>query len=138
MMGMPPLLALELFHQRVLVKVGVGAGAPLDLNKASEAVMQAKKIAETMAGKKAQNVYVSVSGTHIFSLNNKGSIIVSKEGREISKDDIKRVEESARVLLLQPNQKVIHSIPRQYIIDGQGGIRNPIGMSGIKLEEEVH
>ncbi|MGC9171792.1 cell division protein FtsA [Caldisericum sp.] len=116
----------------------VSKGVVIDLNKASEAVMQAKKIAETMAGKKAQNVYVSVSGTHIFSLNNKGSIIVSKEGREISKDDIKRVEESARVLLLQPNQKVIHSIPRQYIIDGQGGIRNPIGMSGIKLEEEVH
>ncbi|BAL81302.1 cell division protein FtsA [Caldisericum exile] len=116
----------------------VSKGVVIDLNKASEAVIQAKKVAETMAGKKAQNVYVSVSGTHIFSLNNKGSIIVSKEGREISRDDIKRVEESARVLLLQPNQKVIHSIPRQYIIDGQGGIRNPIGMSGIKLEEEVH
>jgi cell division protein FtsA len=116
----------------------VSKGVVIDLNKASEAVMQAKKVAETMAGKKAQNVYVSVSGTHIFSLNNKGSIIVSKEGREISKDDIKRVEESARVLLLQANQRVIHSIPRQFIIDGQGGIRNPIGMSGIKLEEEVH
>ncbi|MCI4463353.1 MAG: cell division protein FtsA [Caldisericum sp.] len=116
----------------------VSKGVVIDLNKASEAVMQAKKAAETMAGKKAQNVYVSVSGTHIFSLNNKGSIIVSKEGREISKDDIKRVEESARVLLLQANQRVIHSIPRQFIIDGQGGIRNPIGMSGIKLEEEVH
>jgi cell division protein FtsA len=116
----------------------ISKGVVIDLNKASEAVLQAKKIAETMAGKKASSVLVSVSGTHIYSLNNKGSVIVSREGREISKDDIKRVEESARVLLLQPNQRVIHSIPRQFIIDGQGGIKNPIGMSGIKLEEEVH
>lgn len=116
----------------------ISRGVVIDLNKASEAVAQAKKIAETMAGKKATAVYVSVSGTHIFSLNNKGSIIVSKEGREISRDDVRRVEESSRVLLLQANQRVIHSIPRQFIIDGQGGIRNPIGMSGIKLEEEVH
>lgn len=116
----------------------ISKGVVIDLNKASEAVLQAKKIAETMAGKKASSVLVSVSGTHVYSLNNKGSVIVSREGREISKDDIKRVEESARVLLLQPNQRVIHSIPRQFIIDGQGGIKNPIGMSGIKLEEEVH
>lgn len=116
----------------------ISKGVVIDLNRAAEAVSEAKKVAETMAGKKANSVYVSVSGSHLYSLNNKGSIIVSREGREISKDDVKRVEESARVLLLQANQRVIHAIPRQFIIDGQGGIRNPVGMSGIKLEEEVH
>lgn len=116
----------------------INKGVVIDLNKASEAVSEAKKIAETMAYKKTNSVYVSVSGTHVFSLNNKGSVIVSREGREISKDDIRRVEEASKVLLLQANQRVIHSIPRQFIIDGQGGIRNPVGMSGIKLEEEVH
>lgn len=116
----------------------ISKGVVVDLNKSSEAILHAKKQAETMSGKKSGPVYVSVSGGHIFSLNNKGSVIISKEGREISKDDIRRVEESAKVLLLQPNQNIIHVLPRQFIIDGQGGIRNPIGMSGIKLEEEVH
>ena len=69
----------------------ISKGVVVDLNKAAEAIMEAKKTAETMAGKKANNVYVSVSGTHIFSLNNKGSVIVSKDGREISKDDVRRV-----------------------------------------------
>jgi len=116
----------------------INKGVVTDLNKAAEAIKQAKKQAETMSGKKATPIYVSVSGSHIYSLNNKGIIIISKEGREITKEDIKRVEESAKVLLLQPNQDIIHILPRQFIIDGQDGIRNPIGMSGIKLEEEVH
>jgi cell division protein FtsA len=116
----------------------ISKGVVVDLNKASEAIVQAKKQAEAMSGKKASAVYVTVSGAHIFSVNNRGVIVISKEGREIGNDDIKRVEESAKVLLLQPNQKIIHILPRQFIIDGQGGIRNPIGMSGIKLEEEVH
>lgn len=116
----------------------ISKGIVTDLNRASEAITQAKKQAENMSNKKAGPVFVSVSGSHIFSLNNKGSVVISREGREISKDDIRRVEESAKVLLLQPNQSIIHVLPRQFIIDGQGGIKNPIGMSGIKLEEEVH
>jgi cell division protein FtsA len=116
----------------------VNKGVVVDLNKTSEAITQAVKAAETMSGKKPSSVYVSVSGGHIYSLNNRGIVIVSKEGREISKDDIRRVEESAKVLLLQANQNIIHILPRQFVIDGQGGIRNPVGMSGIKLEEEVH
>lgn len=116
----------------------ISKGVVTDLNKASEAIVQAKKQAENMSNKKAGAVYVSVSGGHVYSLNNKGSVIISREGREISRDDIRRVEESAKVLLLQPNQSIIHVLPRQFIIDGQGGIKNPVGMSGIKLEEEVH
>ncbi len=116
----------------------INKGVVVDLNRSSEAIIQAKKAAETMSGKKPSAVYVAVSGGHIYSLNNRGVVIISKEGREISKDDIRRVEESAKVLLLQANQNIIHILPRQFIIDGQGGIRNPIGMSGIKLEEEVH
>ena len=116
----------------------INKGIVTDLNKAAEAITAAKKQAETMAGKKATPVYVSISGNHVYSLNNKGIIVISKEGREITKEDIRRVEESAKVLLLQPNQDIIHVLPRQFIIDGQDGIRNPIGMSGIKLEEEVH
>lgn len=116
----------------------INKGVVTDLNKACEAILQARKQAENMSNKKAGAVFVSVSGAHVYSLNNKGSVIISKEGREISKDDIRRVEESAKVLLLQPNQSIVHVLPRQFIIDGQGGIKNPVGMSGIKLEEEVH
>ncbi len=116
----------------------VNKGIIVDLNKTTEAIRDAKQKAENMSGKKVSSVSVTVSGTHIHSVNNKGIVIISREGREITRDDLRRAEESAKVIMLQPNQEIIHTLPRQFIIDGQGGIRNPIGMSGIKLEEEVH
>jgi len=116
----------------------INKGIIVDLNKTTEAIRDAKRQAENMANEKVSSVSVTVSGTHIHSINNKGIVIISREGREITRDDLRRAEESAKVIMLQPNQEIIHTLPRQFIIDGQGGIRNPIGMSGIKLEEEVH
>ncbi len=117
---------------------GVDRGAVVDLEKASESIAKAREQAENMCGKKVSTVFSTVSGIHINSVNNKGTIVVSREGREITKEDVRRAEESAKVIMLQPNQEIIHVLPRQFIIDGQGGIRNPIGMAGIKFEEEVH
>jgi cell division protein FtsA len=117
---------------------GVDRGAIVDLEKASESILKAKEQAENMSGKKVTTVIATVSGIHINSVNNKGTIIVSREGREITKEDVRRAEESAKVIMLQPNQEIIHVLPRQFIIDGQDGIRNPVGMAGIKFEEEVH
>jgi len=117
---------------------GIKKGVVVDLDKTSQAIRDAKQKAENMSGKKITSVDVVVSGTHIHSVNNKGTVIISREGREITKDDVRRAEESAKVIMLQPNQEIIHALPRQFIIDEQGGIRNPVGMSGIKLEEEVH
>jgi cell division protein FtsA len=117
---------------------GINKGIVVDLDKTTEAIIDAKQKAENMSGKKISSVTATVSGTHIHSVNNKGTVIISREGREITRDDVRRAEESAKVIMLQPNQEIIHTLPRQFIIDGQGGIRNAIGMSGIKLEEEVH
>ncbi len=117
---------------------GINKGIIVDLDKATGSIMEAKQQAENMSGKKVSSVAVTVSGTHIHSVNNKGTVIISREGREITSDDVRRAEESAKVIMLQPNQEIIHVLPRQFIIDGQGGIRNAVGMSGIKLEEEVH
>ncbi len=117
---------------------GINKGVIVDLDKATNSIIKAKQQAENMCGKKVSSVAVTVSGTHIHSVNNKGTVIISREGREITTDDVRRAEESAKVIMLQPNQEIIHVLPRQFIIDGQGGIRNPVGMSGIKLEEEVH
>ncbi len=117
---------------------GINKGIIVDLDKATNSIIEAKQQAENMSGKKVSSVAVTVSGTHIHSVNNKGTVIISREGREITTDDVRRAEESAKVIMLQPNQEIIHVLPRQFIIDGQGGIRNAVGMSGIKLEEEVH
>ncbi len=117
---------------------GINKGIIVDLEKATNSIIEAKQQAENMSGKKVSSVAVTVSGTHIHSVNNKGTVIISREGREITTDDVRRAEESAKVIMLQPNQEIIHVLPRQFIIDGQGGIRNAVGMSGIKLEEEVH
>ncbi len=117
---------------------GVNKGIIVDLEKATKSIRDAKQQAENMSGKKVSSVFTTVSGNHIHSVNNKGIVIISREGREITNEDVRRAEESAKVIMLQPNQEIIHVLPRQFIIDGQGGIRNAVGMSGIKLEEEVH
>ena len=120
------------------VSKGIIKGVVVDLDKTTEAIREAKQKAENMSNKKISSIDATVSGTHIHSVNNKGTVIISREGREITRDDVRRAEESAKVIMLQPNQEIIHTLARQFIIDGQGGIRNPVGMSGIKLEEEVH
>jgi len=81
---------------------------------------------------------VGISGSHIVSTDSKGVIAVSRADGEITQSDVERVLEAARAIALPTNQEIIHVIPKNYIIDGQGGIKEPVGMSGIRLEVEAH
>ena len=98
---------------------GINKGIIVDLEKATNSIIEAKQQAENMSGKKVSSVAVTVSGTHIHSVNNKGTVIISREGREITTDDVRRAEESAKVIMLQPNQENIHVLPRQFYIFGK-------------------
>lgn len=117
---------------------GVKKGQIIDINKVTEAVEESVEKAERMAGCKIQGAYVSVGGPHITSLNSHGVVAVARPDVEISPDDIARVVEAAKAISLSSTREIIEVIAREYIVDGQEGIKNPTGMTGVRLEVDTH
>jgi cell division protein FtsA len=132
-------------HGEVLVTgIGVGPslgmkkGVVVDIESTTHAVEDAIAKASRQAGREVESVYVGVTGEHIASLNSSGRIAITHPDREITHSDVERVLESARVIVLPPDRQIIHAIPRSYAVDGQNGIRQPVGMSGTRLEVQTH
>jgi len=117
---------------------GVRKGLVVDIKEATEAVEDSVEKAERMVGHKINRAYVAVGGPHISSLNSHGIVAVSNPQGEINEDDVARVIEAAKAISLSSTRRIIEVIPRDYIVDGQSGIKNPIGMSGVRLEVETH
>lgn len=115
---------------------GVRRDAVTDLEEATESVRQAMKEAELMAGVTADRVYAGVSGEHIHGKLSTGVVAVSRS--EVEAGDVRRVHEVARAVAVPSDREVIHVLPQGYLIDERGGIRDPIGMSGTRLEAEVY
>lgn len=117
---------------------GLRKGTVVDIEQATDSITQAVLQAEHMAGRRIESVFVGVTGEHIRSLNSKGMIAITSATHEISREDVERVMESSRTVVLTPDREIIHAIPRGYVVDGQNGIRHPEGMSGSRLEVETH
>lgn len=117
---------------------GVKRGLIVDIDQVTEAVEESIEKAERMVGRKITNGYVSVGGPHISSMNSQGVVAVADSQGEISEDDVARVVEAARAVSLSNTKQIIEVIPRGFTVDGQEGIKNPIGMSGVRLEVETH
>jgi len=117
---------------------GLRKGTVVDIEQATESIVRAVEQAEHMAGRRIESVFVGVTGEHIRSLNSRGMIAVTSPNHEISREDVERVMESSRTIVLTPDREIIHAIPRGYIVDGQNGIRHPEGMCGSRLEVETH
>jgi len=117
---------------------GVKKGLIVDIKEVTSAVEESVEKAERMAGHKINSALVSVGGPHISSLNSHGIVAVSNPHSEIGEDDVERVVEAARAISLSTTRQIIEVSPRDYIVDGQSGIRNPVGMSGVRLEVETH
>jgi len=117
---------------------GLRKGVVVNLDQTISAIKKAQEEAELMAGVEIDSAYVGISGAHIKSFNSRGVVAVSGKNREISRDDIKRVIDQARALSIPPAREIIHIIPQEFIVDEQDGIKDPLGMSGIKLEVNVH
>ncbi|MBC7528420.1 MAG: cell division protein FtsA [Chthonomonadaceae bacterium] len=117
---------------------GMKKGVVVDIEATTRAVEEAVGKACKQAGKEVDSVYVGVTGDHIASLNSNGRIAITHPDREITQGDVDRVLESSRVIVLPPDRQIVHAIPRAYAVDGQGGIRQPIGMSGTRLEVQTH
>ena len=117
---------------------GVRKGLVVDIKEATEAVEDSVEKAERMAGHKINKAFVAVGGPHISSLNSHGIVAVSNPQGEINEEDVQRVVEAAKAISLSSTRRIIEVIPRDYIVDGQSGIKNPVGMSGVRLEVETH
>lgn len=117
---------------------GVKRGVIVDLDKAAEAVKESIGNAERMAGIRISSAVVSVNGSHISSFNSQGVIAVSNDHPEISEEDIEKVVEAAKAGVVSHERELIHVLPREFILDGQKGILDPLGMTGSRLEGKVH
>ncbi len=117
---------------------GVKKGLIVDIDKVTAAIEESVEKAERMAGHKVGRVLVSVGGPHIASLNSHGVVAVSHPQGEISEEDVTRVIEAARAISLSSTKQIIEVSPRDYVVDGQPGIKNPVGMTGVRLEVDTH
>jgi cell division protein FtsA len=117
---------------------GLKSGVVVDIESTVRAIEDAVGKASRQAGRDVTSVFVGVTGEHITSLNAKGVTAITHPDREINEDDIERVNEQSRVIVLPPDRIILHAIPRSYSIDGQNGIKHPEGMSGARLEVETH
>jgi cell division protein FtsA len=117
---------------------GVAKGMITDILKASASIEHSLEAAERQSGCRILSAYVSISGNHISSINSRGLVSVAHPDRIIGADDVSRAEEAAAAVALPAGRDVLHVIPRTYTIDGQEGIRNPVGLSGFRLDVETH
>jgi cell division protein FtsA len=134
----------EMTPQGTIEIIGVGSqpsrglkrGVVVNIESTVSSIQRAVEEAELMAGCKVRGVTVGIAGSHINSLNSHG--IVAVRDREVSDYDLDRVIDAARAVAIPADQKIIHILPQEYLIDNQEGIKEPLGMSGVRLEAKVH
>lgn len=117
---------------------GIKKGVVVNVVDAASAIKASIEKAERSSGYEIARAFVSVTGAHISALNSRGVVGVSRGERGISGEDVNRALEAARAIAIPQDREVLHVIPRGYTIDGQDGVREPIGMSGFRLEVEAH
>jgi cell division protein FtsA len=135
----------EVNEEREVEIVGVGTcrsrglrrGVIVNLDSTVRSIESAVSEAELMAGVKVESVYAGLAGVHIKGLNSHGVIAINRRG-EVTKADVSRVIDAAKAIAIPLDQEIIHILPQQFIVDGHNGIKDPIGMSGVRLEVEVH
>ncbi len=117
---------------------GIRKSQIVNLEEATAAITESVDAAERMAGFSISQAYVSVSGKHIESQNSKGVVAIADPQGDIVHEDIERVIEAARAVSLPSNREILHVVPTSFKVDSQEGIKDPIGMSGVRLEAETH
>lgn len=115
---------------------GTKHGVVVNIEATTDSIRKAKEEAELMSGYTTNEVWVSISGTHIQSFDSKGMVAI--KNKEVTTQDVERVIDAAKAVMVPADRMVLHVIPREYKIDSQDGISDPIGMSGIRLEASVH
>jgi cell division protein FtsA len=136
----------ELKEQSAVEVVGVGEapsrglrkGVVVHLDTTVEAIKAAVEQAEVMAGVNVESATVGIAGAHIRSFNSRGVVAVSGKDRTVSKEDMKRVLDAARAVSIPQDREILHVLPQEFVLDNQGGIASPVGLTGSRLEANVH
>lgn len=115
---------------------GLKKGVVVNIESTVQSIQRAIEEAELMAGCRIHSVYAGIAGSHIRSLNSHG--IVAIRDREVLPQDIERVIDAAQAVAIPADQKILHILPQEYVVDDQEGVRKPLGMSGVRLEAKVH
>ncbi|MBE0415338.1 MAG: cell division protein FtsA [Dehalococcoidia bacterium] len=117
---------------------GLHKGLVVNIPEAKESIRASVRKAEQASGLKMESAYVGVTGRHISSLNKQGVVSISRGDRLVRTDDLRRVLQTARTIAIPTDRKLLHIIPRGYALDGQTGVKNPVGMHGFRLDVETH
>lgn len=134
----PQLQKLRVMGVSAVPSKGMKRSQIIDLEKVLETITESLDGAERMAGLDVKSAYISVSGTHVSSRNSKGVVAVASPDQEIIPEDVERVIEAARAVSLPSDREIIHVIPKDFKVDSQEGIKDPVGMTGVRLESEAH
>ena len=115
---------------------GLRQGIVVNIEATTNSIKEAVEMAEQMAGVDVQAVYVGIAGGHIRGFESLGQ--VSMRDREVSEEDVRRVIEQAKAVNIPLDQRIIHTLPLEYVVDGQGEVRDPVGISGVRMEVKAH
>lgn len=118
--------------------VGMRKGVVVNIDEAAHAIAQSVERCERLSGYRIDSAYVGVTGQHISGVNRRGVVAVSPHSTEIHPADVERAMETARVQAIAADREILHVLPRGYILDGQDGVRDPVGMAGRRLEADMH
>src|SRR3990167_1786256 len=117
---------------------GIRKGQIVDIEEATGSVVQSLEAAERMAGYSISSAFFSIGGAQISSQNSHGVVAVADPNKEITPEDVKRAIDAARAVSLPSTREILHVIPREFIVDSQEGIKDPAGMTGVRLEVNTH
>jgi cell division protein FtsA len=117
---------------------GMKKGVVINIEQTVGSIHAAVEAAERLSGMRLEAAFVGVGGNHVESLNSRGAVAVSGPHREVTREDIERATEVARAVTIPSNREVLHVLPRGFVVDGQEGVKDPLGMSAVRLEVETH
>ncbi|MGC8736931.1 MAG: cell division protein FtsA, partial [Dissulfurimicrobium sp.] len=116
--------------------IGLKKGVVINVESTVKSIRKAVEDAERMAGMEIDSVCIGIAGSHIKGINSHGVIAI--KGQEVSQEDIERVLDAAKAVAIPLDRDILHVLPQEYIVDDQGGIMDPVGMTGVRLEARVH
>jgi cell division protein FtsA len=117
---------------------GMRKGVVINIDQTVSSISAAREAAERLSGYRIESAIVAVGGNHLESQNSRGAVAVSGPRREVTREDVERATEVARAVTIPSNREVLHVLPRGFVVDGQEGVKDPLGMSAVRLEVEVH
>lgn len=130
--------ALRILGVGIVPTRGMNKGMIVNLEETKLCIKESVRKAERSCGLRIDSAYVGITGRHINAMNNKGMVAITRGDRKVANDDLKRVLDSAKSITVPSDRRVLHTITRTYTLDGQQGVKSPVGMHGLRLDAETH